>query len=364
MKEKIKNIFSMKNITAIFASISILMIILIFIFVFWQGFQIFEDQPKVLDIEKTNETIENINAGYIPKNIEKEFAEKRISFENAKVTDKEGPPWKIKSTEATYIAREKENSINIYQKIGFSDIFNKEWSPARDPLSFGIIPLFIGSLAVTAVALLISIPVGIFGAIYVGEVASARIRSILKPIMEILAGVPSVIYGFFGFIYVAPKLQSMLNLPIGQNILTSGIILSAMVLPIIISVSEDAINSVPKKYKQGSLALGATRWRTLTSVTIPAAASGISASIILAFGRAIGETIAVSLTVGNVAQIPGSIIDPAFPMTSVIASEMGEAGPFTAHGHSLFFLGVLLFTTTFIVNLIARKISTRSLVEE
>lgn len=364
MEKSIKSVLSLRNVSAVFAAVSMVVIVLIFAFVFWQGSQLFVSEPKVLDLEKTDKAVEKLDAGNVPKSIENEFWEKRISFENAKVTDREGPPWKIKSASATYTVHTENNTIAIYQKIGINDILNTEWSPSRNPLSFGIIPLFIGSLAVTTVALVLAVPIGLFGAIYIGEVASPKVRGLLKPIMEILAGVPSVIYGFFGFIFVAPKIQSAFDLPVGQTILTGGIILAAMVLPIIISVSEDAINSIPKKYKEASLALGATRWRTLTRVTIPAAASGISASIILAFGRAIGETIAVSLTVGNVAQIPGSFLDPAFPMTSVIATEMGEAGPFTAHGHALFFLGILLFTTTFVTNVVARKISTKEAVEE
>lgn len=257
------------------------------------------------------------------------------------------------------------NGLPAFQDVGIVDFLTgTEWRPtAKDP-SFGILALIYGSLMVTGLALLISVPLGIFGAIYISEVSHPLLKKILKPLVEILSGVPSVVYGFFGLVVLVPWVQSTFGLATGETAFTGGIILGIMILPVILSVAEDAMSSVPKKYKQASLALGATRWQTITRVVVPSSASGISSAIILGFGRAIGETIAIMLVVGGAPIIPFTIFKPVRPMTATIAGEMGEIAWGTTHFHSLFAIGMVLFTITFTTNLIARKISTRGIKTE
>lgn len=251
-----------------------------------------------------------------------------------------------------------------FKELGIREfIFGTTWRPAGIEPSFGILPLLYGSLIVTGLALLISVPLGLFGAIYISEVAHPKLKKILKPITEILAGVPSVIYGFFGLVVLVPRVRQTFGLPIGETAFTAGLILGIMVLPIIISVSEDAMSSVPRRYKSASLAIGATRWQTITKVILPASAPGISSSIILAFGRAIGETIAVMMVVGGSATMPLTIFRPVRPMTTAIVEEMGEIAYGSIHFHSLFAIGVILLTITFVTNYLARKIMTRGVIE-
>ncbi len=255
--------------------------------------------------------------------------------------------------------------LPAFREIGLMEfLLGTEWRPTGSPPSFGVLPLFYGSLLVTGLALFISVPLGIFGAIYIHEVAHPSLRDILKPVSEILAGVPSVIYGFFGLVVLVPWVKETFGLPVGETAFTAGIILGIMVLPIIISVSEDAMRAVPRKYKRASLALGATRWQTMTKVVIPSAAPGISSSIILAFGRAIGETIAVMMVVGGSPIMPTTIFKPVRPMPATIAAEMGEIAYGSTHFHALFAIGIFLLVTTFVTNYVAKKIMTRGVVEE
>jgi phosphate transport system permease protein len=203
------------------------------------------------------------------------------------------------------------------------------------------------------------LPLGVATAIYIAELASPKVADILKPFIEILAGIPSVVYGFFGLVVLVPLLQDLLNLPTGQTALAGSIMLSMMALPTIISISEDAINSVPRALKEGSLALGGTHWQTICRVILPAAISGISAAAILGIGRAIGETMTVMMVTGNMAVIPGfpeGLLDPVRTMTATIALEMGEVAQGSDHYHALFAVGSVLFVITFIINLIADRI--------
>lgn len=241
--------------------------------------------------------------------------------------------------------------------IGF--IAGTGWYPTSVPPEFGLLPLLFGSLLVTAGAIIIAVPLGVAAAIYIAELASPNVADFLKPFIEILAGIPSVVYGFFGLAVLVPLLQNLLDLPTGQTALAGSIMLAMMALPTIISISEDAINSVPLSLKEGSLALGGTHWQTIYRVTLPAAISGISAAVILGIGRAIGETMTVLMVTGNMAIIPGfpeGIFDPVRTMTATIALEMGEVAQGSDHFHALFAIGSVLFVITFIVNLIADKI--------
>lgn len=236
------------------------------------------------------------------------------------------------------------------------------WLPTAEIPQFGLLPLLLGSLIVTFGSILFSVPLGIAAAIYIAEIANPKIASVLKPVTEILAGIPSVVYGFFGLVILVPVVQNTLQLNTGQTALTGSIMLGIMALPTIISISEDAISSVPRSIKEGSLALGSTRWQTIYKVTVPAALSGISAAVMLGIGRAIGETMTVMMVSGNSAVIPGfpsGLFEPVRTMTATIALEMGEVPQGSDHFHALFAIGSVLFITTFIINIIANYIKRR-----
>jgi len=236
-------------------------------------------------------------------------------------------------------------------------LFGKNWYPTHDPAEFGILPLMLGSLWITVGALVVAIPLGLGSALYINELASPKQKSILKPIVEILAGVPSIVFGFFGMLVVAPLLQKVFNLPTGLCALTASAVLGIMAIPTVASISEDALSFVPKSFKEASFALGANRWQTLINVTIPAAASGISTSIILGAGRIVGETMTVLMVAGGAAVIPTSFFNPVRPMTATIAAEMGEAAVGSIHYHSLFAIGLILFLITLAFNGAAEAIS-------
>ena len=244
--------------------------------------------------------------------------------------------------------------------LGF--LTGKSWYPTSLNKQFGLLPLLFGSLIVTAGAIIFSMPLGIACAIYISELAHPKVADFLKPFIEILAGIPSVVFGFFGLVVLVPLIREVFNLPTGQTALTGSIILGIMALPTIITISEDAISSVPSTIKQGSLSLGATRWQTIYKVTIPSALSGISASVMLGIGRAIGETMTLMMVTGNTAIIPsfpGGLFNPVRTMTATIALEMGEVAQGSTHFHALFAVGFVLFIITFLINLIADSIKRR-----
>ncbi len=230
------------------------------------------------------------------------------------------------------------------------------WYPTMAEPEFGTGALIIASLAVTAGALLIGVPLGVGSAIYIAEVASPRLRELAKPVIELLAGIPSVIYGLFGMAFLAPAVRQWLGLQTGLNAFTSSIILGIMVIPIIASMSEDALSSVPKSLRESSLALGATRWETITKVALPAARRGIIGSILLGFGRAVGETMVVLMVAGGAARIPHSLFEPVRPMTSAIAAEMGETVVGDMHYSALFAIGIVLFLVTFVTNIVTEAV--------
>lgn len=242
----------------------------------------------------------------------------------------------------------------------FHFIFGSTWSPTNG--SYGILPLIAGTLAVTLGALVIGIPTGIACAIFLSEILPKRMARAFKSAIELLAGIPSVVYGFFGLVVIVPAIRNLI-LPIvqifnpnatatGFSILAGAIILAIMILPTIVSLSENSISAVPKEFKEASLALGANKMETIVKVLIPAARSGILSSIILGMGRAIGETMAVLLITGNMAKIPGSILDPAATLTGTIAMEMGYAAP--THQQALFAVGIILFVIIMLLNIIAQ----------
>jgi phosphate transport system permease protein len=231
-------------------------------------------------------------------------------------------------------------------------IFGKEWYPTAEPMPlFGVWPLIVGTLLVTFGAILFALPLGLATAIFMAEVSSFRLRNVLKPLIELLAGIPSVVYGFFGLVVLVPVIQQVFNLAVGETVLAGSIVLGIMALPTIITVSEDAIRTTPKSLKEASLALGATRWQTMVRVVIPYARSGITTAIILGIGRAIGETMAVLMVTGNAALIPHSFLVPARTIPATIAAELGEAPYGGLHFKALFALGIILFFFTLVINL-------------
>ena len=236
----------------------------------------------------------------------------------------------------------------------------KEWFPTAQPVAqLGVMPLILGTLWVSLGAILIALPFGMAAAIYMAEIANEKIRKILKPIIELLAGIPSVVFGFFGLVIVVPLIQKVFDLPVGETGLAGSVILGIMALPTIITISEDALRTTPRAMKEASLALGATHWQTIYKVILPYSISGISAAIILGIGRAIGETMAVLMVTGNAAVIPHTILEPVRTIPATIAAELGEAPQGGLHFKALFALGCILFILTMAVNLLVEFISTR-----
>ncbi|MBN2534253.1 MAG: phosphate ABC transporter permease subunit PstC [Spirochaetales bacterium] len=229
----------------------------------------------------------------------------------------------------------------------------KFWYPASDPPQFGILSLVIGSLFVTIQAALISIPLGVMTALFIAEIAPPVIKDILKSVVELLAAIPSVVIGFIGMITLVPLVRKLFNIPTGLSSFSGALMLAFMAMPTIVSISEDAIRSVPWSYKEGAIALGATRWQTMYRIILPASLPGIMGAVMLGMGRVIGETMAVMMITGNAAHIPSSVFDPVRTMTATIAAEMGETVKGSTHYHSLFAIGLVLFIITFIINFIA-----------
>ena len=241
----------------------------------------------------------------------------------------------------------------------FDIVFGRSWYPTYDPPEFGMFPLIAASFVVTLGAMVVCVPIGVGAALFLHELASASQRAVLKPVIEVLAGIPSIVYGFFGMLIVAPFLQNLLGIPTGLNAFTASLVLGIMATPTVASLSEDAMGFVPRSFREASLALGANRWQTLMRVVVPAAGSGISTAIILGIGRAVGETMTVLMVAGGAAAIPKSIFDPVRPMTATIAAEMGEAVTGSAHFHALFAIGLILFLITLAINIFAEIVSRR-----
>ncbi|MDD2388686.1 MAG: phosphate ABC transporter permease subunit PstC [Desulfobacterales bacterium] len=248
--------------------------------------------------------------------------------------------------------------LPIFSKVSISDfIFGRYWYPTSDPPDFGIFALISASVLVTVVSAAMSVPLGVMTAVYLAEIASFRIREIVKPLVELLAALPSVVIGFFGMVVVAPFLQDVFGIATGLNLFNAALMLAFMAIPTICSISEDAIYSVPSSLKEASLALGATRLETIIRVVLPASASGVSTAIILGMSRAIGETMVVLMVAGGAAMVPESLFDPVRPLPASIAAEMAEA-PFRGdHYYALFATGIVLFLFTFMFNLIADHIA-------
>jgi phosphate transport system permease protein len=234
----------------------------------------------------------------------------------------------------------------------------EEWFPTAQPIAqMGVKPLIYGTLWVSFGAILIALPIGLAAAIFLSEIAKKKTRNLLKPLIELLAGIPSVVYGFFGLVIIVPLIQSTFNLPVGETALAGSIVLAIMALPTIITISEDAMRNTPRAMKEASLALGASHWQTIYRVVIPYSASGITAGAILGIGRAIGETMAVLMVTGNAAVIPHTFLAPVRTIPATIAAELGEAPNGGLHYEALFALGCILFIITFGINMLVELVT-------
>jgi len=251
--------------------------------------------------------------------------------------------------------------IPALRDVPLSSLFGERWYPIES--MYGILPLLAGSFIVTVGAMMIALPFGIGTAVFIAEVAPLWINNILKPVIEVLAGLPSVVLGFIGIQVLVPFLRRFFDLPTGLTAFTGAILLGLIAIPTIVSIAEDAFNTVPAGYRQAALALGATRWQTIWGVTLPAARSGVLTAVMLGVGRAIGETMAVMMVTGNAPIFsfnPAALFMPARTMTATIASEMGEVANGSPHYEVLFFIGIILFGISLIVNILASSISLRS----
>ncbi len=270
--------------------------------------------------------------------INKYFAEQKgtISFFPEKYLNKEFPG----------------HRIEIKKVSVFDFLKGKEWIPTAKPVAqLGALPLILGTIWVSLGAILLALPLGLMVAIYLSEIASKRMKQFVKPLIELLAGIPSVVYGFFGLVVLVPMIQKLFKLDVGETALSGSIILGIMALPTIITIAEDSITAVPKVMREASLALGANKWQTIYKVILPYASSGITAAIVLGIGRAMGETMAVIMVTGNAASIPHTYLQPVRTIPATIAAELGEAPYGGLHFQALFALGCILFIITMIFNI-------------
>jgi phosphate transport system permease protein len=252
-----------------------------------------------------------------------------------------------------------DGGLPLFNKVGVTDfLFGDKWIPAKG--LFGASQFIIAALLVTFGSVLIAVPLGISCAIFLAEIAPSWAKRIVRPAIELLAGIPSIIYGVFALVVIVNLVKISFNLASGETILAASMVLAIMILPIIISISQDSIESVPRLYKEGSYALGATDWQTIYRVLVPAAGPGIIAGIILAMGRAIGETMAVVLVIGNVEKMPSSLLSPGETLTSAILLEMGEAVVQSVHYNALFCLGIVPFVLVLLLSILSSRLITKS----
>ena len=260
-----------------------------------------------------------------------------------------------------YIKEGFKGKLVPLHKIGFSEfLFGIDWFPTAQPAGrYGVWPLVMGTLWVSLGAILLALPIGLITAIYLSEVAKPAIRNLFKPVIELLSGIPSVVYGFFGLVVVVPLIQKLFRLDVGETALAGSLILALMALPTVITIAEDALRTTPRALKEASLALGASHWQTIFRVVVPYAKSGIIAAVILGIGRAVGETMAVLMVTGNASVVPSTFLEPVRTIPATIAAELGEAAYGGTHFKALFALGIILFLITFGFNLAVEAVKTR-----
>lgn len=246
------------------------------------------------------------------------------------------------------------SSLPVFKYVSLNGfLFGTEWRPTSEPPELGIWSLMVASFIVTAGAIAFAVPLGLGSAVYIAELASPRMKEVLKPVMEILAGIPSVVFGFFGIVFVAPIVQKLFNLPTGLCGFTAAIILGLMAIPTVASISEDAVSAISKDLRNASYALGANKWETITQTVVPAAKSGIFTAIILGISRALGETMTVLMVAGGAIKVPNSIFVPMRPLTAAIAGELGETVVGGPHYFALFAMGLVLFLINIGFNMLA-----------
>jgi phosphate transport system permease protein len=376
------------------SSVSSLAVLLIVVFLFREGFSLFNTSPlenhNVIVVNKSN-PVNNLNATQIKSIFDQEitnwkdlggkddsiilftlndlpnyFSDEEVGAEFEYLPEKlntlvDSNPTMLAVYTDKYLSKDLRGKIVEVDKNNIPDfLFGTQWFPTAEPaVQLGVAPLILGTLMVSFFAILFALPIGLATAIYMAEVADERLRKILKPIIELLAGIPSVVYGFFGLIVIVPMIHDVFELPVGETALAGSIVLGIMALPTIITVSEDAIRNTPRSMKEASLALGANRWQTISRVVIPYSMSGISAAAILGIGRAIGETMAVLMVTGNAAVMPTSLLQPVRTIPATIAAELGEAPAGGVHYQALFALGCILFLITMAINIWVQAISTR-----
>jgi phosphate transport system permease protein len=250
-----------------------------------------------------------------------------------------------------------KEGLPALREVSVIAMLTTRWYPTEG--YYGILPLLTGSLIVTLGAAMVAVPFGLGTAIFIAEIAPRWMREMLKPIVELLGGLPSVMLGFLGIIIFAPYIRLLLELPTGLSAFTGSLLLGAIAIPTVVSVAEDALDTVPRAYREGAWALGATQWQTIWRVTLPAARSGVLTAIMLGIGRAIGETMTVMMVTGNapvMAVYLGALMAPVRTMTATIAAEMGEVATGSVHYHVLFFIGIVLFLVSLVVNITASAI--------
>lgn len=374
--------------------VTTLTLLLIVIFLFREGFSLFNTSPvenKNLISVNAKNPVSNVNADQLRKIFDQETTNWKvlggandsiILFDINQITDYYGeeqlgsnfenmpalidhlidsiPGMIAVYPEKYHLKEAKSKTLNV-AKNNIPDFFTgKIWLPTAEPASqLGILPLLLGTILVSIFAIVIALPIGLATAIYMAEVADEKVRNIIKPVIELLAGIPSVVYGFFGLIVIVPLIQKTFNLSVGETALAGSVVLGIMALPTIITVSEDAIRTCPRSMREASLALGANRWQTISRVVLPYSASGISAAAILGIARAMGETMAVLMVTGNAAVIPHTLLEPVRTIPATIAAELGEAPQGGVHFKALFALGCILFLLTMIINFIVEYISNR-----
>ncbi len=252
------------------------------------------------------------------------------------------------------------NSIAFFINVKPIDFLTgSQWNPESTNGKYGIAPLFISTGLVTLGAMVIAVPLGIFTAAFLSEMAHPKLKAFLKPLIEMLAAIPSVAIGFLGIVLVGPGIAKIFGIANGLNALNGAVLLSVMALPTIITISEDAINAVPKAHREASMALGANKWQTLFKVTLPAALPGLIAAVMLGLGRALGETMTVLMATGNAAVLPKGFLDSVRTITATIAIEMGEVPYQTTHYFALFAIAVVLFLITLFINLLGEYFANR-----
>lgn len=256
---------------------------------------------------------------------------------------------------AIFIFVVKEAFPFLVSRFDFSEFFfSTSWNPASvSKVTYGILALIVGTLTVTLLSMLIAVPLGLACAFYISEFCSPRLREIYKILIEFLAAIPSVVWGFVAIMMINPLIIKTFDVPIGLNVLNASIILALMSLPLIVSVGEDALRAVPETYREAAEGMGATKWEVATRVLLPAAKNGLMAAALLGVGRALGETMAVLMATGHSIQIPHSLFDPARTLTATIAAELGESPKGGEHYQALFAIGLVLFSISMIVNVLA-----------